>query len=314
MLQKDTLEINKKSLEDKLIKKFILLSVFAHIIILMIHLPDLVNTPPREELEIEIEIEASFQEELFFNAHSNKNTALQAEDKSTVDQKKTLPQLPKKLQIRDETEENTQEKEVFAEKKDSEAPKTPEEVNKVKEELAKVEDIKKLNEEKKLKIEQDKTAMKLYKKDLMARLKREQDRLKSIDKIRKDKVSKDNQVQKKKLDDIITKRSENLGDFSAHGSEGSQLVQSYAKQIRSHIKEQYRIPEVYDLKSSKKPIVFLLIDSNGGIKKIRLEQSSGNASLDKIALQTVEKAAPFPTPPTKNWSKAMEIVFDPATL
>jgi TonB family protein len=41
------------------------------------------------------------------------------------------------------------------------------------------------------------------------------------------------------------------------------------------------------------------IDANGGLAHARVDQSSGNVRLDKLALQTVYNSAPFPPPPEK---------------
>jgi protein TonB len=41
------------------------------------------------------------------------------------------------------------------------------------------------------------------------------------------------------------------------------------------------------------------IDASGALGYARVDQSSGNARLDKMALQTVHDSAPFPPPPKK---------------
>lgn len=44
-------------------------------------------------------------------------------------------------------------------------------------------------------------------------------------------------------------------------------------------------------------IVYFAIDANGALLGAHVAQSSGNAKLDTLALQTVESAAPYPKPP-----------------
>jgi protein TonB len=60
-------------------------------------------------------------------------------------------------------------------------------------------------------------------------------------------------------------------------------------------------------------IVELLLDGNGKLKSKKIIQSSGFESLDKQALEMIEKAAPFPAPPEalsdSNFSIKVSIPF-----
>jgi protein TonB len=51
------------------------------------------------------------------------------------------------------------------------------------------------------------------------------------------------------------------------------------------------------------------IDASGGLGHARVSSSSGNASLDQLALQTVRSSAPFPSPPNGIASYTIRIDF-----
>jgi colicin import membrane protein len=58
--------------------------------------------------------------------------------------------------------------------------------------------------------------------------------------------------------------------------------------------------------------VYFEIDNNGGVKSVKLVQSSGDTELDVESLAVVERAAPFPKPPRgAQRAFAAEIEFDP---
>jgi TonB family protein len=58
--------------------------------------------------------------------------------------------------------------------------------------------------------------------------------------------------------------------------------------------------------------VYFEIDDNGGVKSVKLVQSSGDTELDVESLAVVERAAPFPKPPRgAQRAFAAEIEFDP---
>lgn len=77
---------------------------------------------------------------------------------------------------------------------------------------------------------------------------------------------------------------------AARGKYGSTLWGAIAKY------KQY--PRIAQMKGWQgEAIVELLLDGNGKLKSKKILQSSGYESLDKQALEMVEKAAPFPAPP-----------------
>ena len=51
------------------------------------------------------------------------------------------------------------------------------------------------------------------------------------------------------------------------------------------------------------------IGASGALGYVRVEQSSGNARLDQLALQTVHDSAPFPLPPNGASSYTIRIDF-----
>ncbi|WP_249689352.1 energy transducer TonB [Stappia sp. WLB 29] len=61
-------------------------------------------------------------------------------------------------------------------------------------------------------------------------------------------------------------------------------------------------------------VVTFVVASNGGLAGVRLVRSSGNETVDRAALSTVQRAQPFPPIPPearrKNWSFTTEIEFE----
>ncbi|MGI8851981.1 MAG: energy transducer TonB family protein [Methyloceanibacter sp.] len=55
--------------------------------------------------------------------------------------------------------------------------------------------------------------------------------------------------------------------------------------------------------------VMFEIGASGALGYVRVDQSSGNARLDQLALQTVQDSAPFPLPPNGASSYTIRIDF-----
>lgn len=72
----------------------------------------------------------------------------------------------------------------------------------------------------------------------------------------------------------------------------------YRSSLWSAISKEKKYPKVAQLRGWQgEAVVELLVDSNGKLKAKKIIQSSGYDVLDKQALEMVEKAAPYPTPP-----------------
>lgn len=72
----------------------------------------------------------------------------------------------------------------------------------------------------------------------------------------------------------------------------------YGNALWSAISKHKKYPKIAQIRGWEgEAIVELVLDSNGKIKSKKIAQSSGFEALDKQALEMVDKAAPFPTPP-----------------
>lgn len=86
----------------------------------------------------------------------------------------------------------------------------------------------------------------------------------------------------------------------------------YAATLRSWILTYYTLPEIFKLKhSSITAEIHMVLNAKGGIRKLELVKSSGNQAFDKLALNTLQTAVPYPPPP-KTWiDKTIVLPFEP---
>ncbi len=79
-----------------------------------------------------------------------------------------------------------------------------------------------------------------------------------------------------------------------------QYLAAHFHQIRAGIQHSLKYPrQARKMGWEGKVVVCFMIRRDGGIDNIRIVESSGFAALDKSALETIKKAAPFPLPPTQ---------------
>lgn len=72
----------------------------------------------------------------------------------------------------------------------------------------------------------------------------------------------------------------------------------YGNSLWGAISKQKKYPKIAQMRGWEgEVIVELQLDGNGKLKSKRIAQSSGHETLDKQALEMVEKAMPFPLPP-----------------
>lgn len=72
----------------------------------------------------------------------------------------------------------------------------------------------------------------------------------------------------------------------------------YLNDVKSHAQQYWELPE-WLAKQDLKARVRVYLDDRGYVIKKNLSVSSGNQMFDSKALEAVEKASPFPEPPTK---------------
>ena len=72
----------------------------------------------------------------------------------------------------------------------------------------------------------------------------------------------------------------------------------YLGEIKQHIKKNWFLPEWLADKGFRAQ-VNIKLDKNGNVAEHSFVNASGNASFDKLVLNTIERSSPFPAPPEK---------------
>lgn len=81
-------------------------------------------------------------------------------------------------------------------------------------------------------------------------------------------------------------------------SSGSAAVANYQGKVEARIKRAVRIPTAFKRKYGGAAVrVSLVINANGGLSNVRVARSSGEPEVDKLFLEGVRRAAPFPPLP-----------------
>lgn len=257
-------DLNTQNREVFLFKRFLLLSVLVHIILLAFdpsHFFFFSNSRNLTEGSINIDLIAF-----------DSTPAPKEED--IAPPLPLLPQVPKKFEL--------------------EMPQKPDEMTiNEKKEL--------LKDDPKLKIEQRKEEEKLTKVSL-ERLLKEMKNQKAKEDGKRDSILSDSLKDRKKELEKGLHGTLSFGDTEA----------GYASVVKAWIQRNYALPEIYELKSADiRAIVHLVLNKEGAIVKLSLEQSSHNKLFDELALKTVEKAAPFPTPPADWVGHTIVLPFEP---
>ncbi|NRA44958.1 MAG: TonB family protein [Oligoflexales bacterium] len=281
----DTPEAAK--LEGKILRWILLISLVLHVAGFFLNPSKWWDrTPPRlEEWAIEADISG-------LELPKGKEHKPAKSEQKEKDTRRMLPQLPKKYAVKEKQEQtqNSDDK-IIPEEKEGDKPD-----KKTEEDLA----------ASKAKPEDD--ATKLFKEELIKRLKKEQERQ---EKLAQEKEKK----EKQKIDSIIAKRKGELaGESSAH--KGSKVTKNhpYIVAVTEKIRRTYSLPGVYRIETGQMPILVIVIGKSGKIEELTLSQSSNNVAMDKLALKTVQDAAPFPRPPREILGKPIRFRFDPSPM
>lgn len=274
-----------RTYETKLLKIFIGISILVHIGVFVFQPPSWFT--PTMEVEEEWVIPTEIISEVAAQQDAIANVPKKEAEELKVNEN-MLPQLPKDFRVDD--------KKVI-EDKANESP------NPVKDETQPSEDAKrKMIEEEEVKKQEE---LENVKKVALERLLKEQARLDQ-------KFAKETQSP---LDKTLKKRKEELAQ-RLPGSDillaGKKLFgDTYALQLKKWLVRYYSLPEIYNLRDAKLvAVVQVVLDSQGGVKRMTLHQSSSDPVFDRLALQTVEKASPFPKPPREWVGKVITFPFD----
>ncbi len=130
------------------------------------------------------------------------------------------------------------------------------------------------------------------------------DRLKSMSAI--DKIKKELESEKKKkttgVENGTGKNVQVKGNVLSAGSALTGLNQlqhdNYVSDLDRHIKNNWELPQWLANKDYKTQIL-LKIDADGKIVSRQVVKSSGNPNYDEVAIETIDRSAPFPPPPEK---------------
>lgn len=274
-------------IESKILKAVLLVSFVLHITAFFLN-PSrwLEKEPPRlEEWSIEADITG-------FEIPKGEENNPSKSERTEEEKKRMLPQLPKKFAVKDEQEDvQGLEGKSVPEEVDGDQPdkKTDDELAASQ---AKPEDA----------------ATKLFKEELIERLKKEQERQ---EKLAKEKAEK----EKQKIASMLEKRKGELAGQS-DSIKGGKVTKNhpYIVAVTDKIRRTYSLPGVYRIESGQMPILVIVIGKSGKIEELTLYQSSNNVAMDKLALKTVQDAAPFPIPPKEIWGKPIRFRFDPTPM
>ncbi len=124
--------------------------------------------------------------------------------------------------------------------------------------------------------------------------------------------NKDKTADKHLLTDALKERKKELETNQLHGMLSIGNTRSgYASVVKAWIQRNYALPEIFELKHTHlRAVVKLVINDEGSILSLDLADSSHNNIFDQLALKTVEKAAPFPSPPRDWVGKTITLPFE----
>lgn len=135
-------------------------------------------------------------------------------------------------------------------------------------------------------------------------------------------VKRRNQKETKKkrtslMTDDLKKRKKDLekGLYESSSDTEGLVDLAYNSVLQSWIQKNYSLPEIYEFKNADiSAVIVLILDHHGSIVRLKLKESSKNRLFDQLALKTVEKAAPFPTPPKEQVGKEISLNINTKTL
>ena len=201
--------------------------------------------------------------------------------------KKLLPQLPKKIELKSPSQSTSiQDGQSLAKNKE-----------------------KKFEQEQQVE-KKEEQANKIYKRDLINRLKREQKRLSKVEQKKKNQDT----LKKEKIQKILNKRKSEISHTSSGKGSKPHKNHPYLLVLKKQVSRAYTLPDIYLKNDNQQPIFLLKIAPNGTILELKIYKTSHNSALDAIALKALKNAAPFPQPPKEFWGQAFKFVFNPNSM
>ncbi|MCB9228872.1 MAG: TonB family protein [Deltaproteobacteria bacterium] len=266
--------------ETLVLKIFLFFSVTMHVAILLISPADWAI--PRPTTPAEFAIEAGLvMEELPILNHTKDPEIPEAMDPKQA--KKMLPQLPKRVQIRDSA--NSTEEGAFD---PSETAKQASEDTQKKMVTTKAAES----------LTQDQEAAEYYKDEIFKRLEKELRRQQHKEKKEEKKRKKDAKITRQ----LLSKRKQELKERSSANAE-----HPYVRELQQSINARYIPPAIYQNPAYGQTVILLQIGRNGAIESLRMIHSSNNVALDRFAEKSLNDMSPFPSPPRELWGQAFQI-------
>ncbi len=268
--------------ELKLVKKFIIISLVAHLVVAFVRLPNFFfKQIDLNDLSIDAELVLDMPD-IASTSKGQEPTPVSAPAAAPAQEAPPmLPQLPKQFK--------TPEEEKHEDIAEIKAPKK---------ELPEVDK------------ERDKKLIELTKQEALNRLLK--DRKRKLEELKPKPEKKNEQIEK--IKDSLAKRKEQLAANGGTGTGtaiGIDELSRYKILLKSWVNRFYVLPETIRLNPPKSVAnIEIVLDFSGKILSMRLVESSQNDGFDNLALQTLENASPLPQPPRELVGRPMTYRFD----
>ncbi|MDD9951168.1 MAG: TonB C-terminal domain-containing protein [Zetaproteobacteria bacterium] len=265
--------------EDRLLTRFMGLSVMLHVIVVVVDWSFMISSSPSRPQELEV-IEAELAEALPVAVEFNKlppppTHAFTLEDSSAVEQAEVA--LPRKTA------------EVAMGKEDVKGdPNASVDVQ--------------------ASVPQPDVAAEEYKQQLFERLQQEQTRKETQKRRINARKKKQEAARQAKIAGLL-QRSQDQVQANATGV--SKAATAYIFSLKAIIQKHYEIPDLYRQQNQKFVEIKLLLGHDGRIREIDLVRGSGKSALDEIILNSVEQSQPFPAPPRELRGQPFILRFQP---
>lgn len=295
----DSPEPSPSQEEAGLIRKLIYASVILHITVFVFDFSGLIEAP---KLKIEdIAIETDFISEQDLKEQSTKSIPKAKPDPELAVDKKTLPQLPKVFNIKQEKKPEAPEGESTTEPVELKKSTKPEPV------------VKEQSKPETQKTETPKVdALELSKKDALRRL--------ALERLRTDKniKNKTSPAAPKKAPEVgvegTADKNRALQRVLTAGSLSASEKKTYGLKLKRFISPKYNIP--FTFKTGRQLLevtVGFVLESNGSLNKIRVTKGSGDSRFDQHVLKILTAIRTYPRPPVDLAGREFELNFNNRT-
>ena len=281
MPRPDKYHSEAQELEKRVFRIFLTVSVLVHIAVFFLDPAGWFNRanplPPEWVIEADISLPDLPEEDKTLKPEKK-----ELAEPEPVNQKKMLPQLPKRFDVKDSEPEPVAAEEL--------PPKPEKPVEK------KVPEKKSPEAEKQ--IVHDDEATKQKRDDIMKRLEREVLRQRKLEQ-KKERVKKN---EEKAISRLLDSRKKSLEKLSQANEN-----HPYVRELKKTIRQNYSVPAVYKNQQLQQPVVMLQIDKSGDIKSVEMVRSSKIEALDRLAVKNIYEMSPFPRPPKELWGQPFQV-------